>query len=365
MNRFGHIILMSVSMCWLSSCSGSVEEIPPTPSTEEKLPINWQVQPQKTIESKALIGNNEALQNACTPSIGKSIGVWGTYEIKQGGQTYTHVEFDATPLVYATKTEDTTNPHNDWNYPGENKYWEPGGKYTFRACFPQDVMQEQMTEINADIIQGPLNTATLQEDLMVATTYVNTLTDDLSKPVPLDLIHIFSALQFKVKAADGYTPPANEGITACWLQNQSNDKDLLTTSGYVVFSGSLGAITLQWTEYDASSAPMYHWEYADGLSFASEAMLYCQNDAGAIGNKYTKHDGWILVIPQEVKENTLHFCYTLKSTGNKVFSVPLPAITYQYGKQYTYVLVLSGASAEVALTVKDWNKLDSSYDINL
>lgn len=354
MKKHSFIFILSAMVGLLGSCSGSGEDTPPAPPAPEKLPISWQVQPQEVVQSKALIDDDDALREACTPTGGQSIGVWGSYEIDEYGQTFTHVEFDGISLTYAKK-DDGSNPHNDWNYPGENKYWEPGGRYTFRACYPQELMEEQMTEMNSGIIQGPLNTAVLQEDIMVATAYVNTLMANLAEPVPLDLIHVFSALKFKVKAADGYDPSAGERVTSCWLQNQSADADLFTTSGYLVFSGSQSAVTLQWYKYDATSEPMYLWENETGLPFTEEATLYGDN----------KNDGWVLVVPQEVKENTLHLCYTLKNAGDEVFSVPIPPVTYQNGKQYTYVLTISGASAEVTLTIADWNELDSSHDINM
>lgn len=360
------ILMMSITVGCLSCCSGNEEISSLTPPASAKLPISWQIKSQETVASKALIENNKALQDACVPNsegTNESIGIWGSYDIDQNGQTFTHTEFEATPLTYGKKTDDSSNPHNDWNYPGENKYWETGGRYTFRACYPQKLMEEKMTEITPNIIQGPLNTAEVQRDIMVATAFVNTLNTDLSKPVPLDMMHVFSALKFKVKAAEGYTPPANEAVTSCWLQNQTTATDLFTTSGYLVFSGAWGAFTMRWNKYNATDAPMYRWEHS-GVDFTTEKILYTDNNNNT-GKEYAQNDGWLLVIPQEVKENTLHFCYTLKNAGDKVFSLPIPAITYEYGKRYTYMLEISGASATVTLSIADWNMLDSSHDINI
>ena len=342
----------------LIACTESDEPMP----EQEKMSIRWSVKSASIDKGRSLIEGNTALQDSCTSYKGKqSIGIWGSYDIDQSGQTFTRKEFEATPLTYGVKNENT-NPHNDWNYPGKNKYWEPGGRYTFRACYPQELMEDKMTEITPNIIQGSLNTAEVQRDIMVATAYVNTLTTDLSKPVPLDMMHVFSALKFKVKAANDYTA-GDDAVTSCWLQNQSTDTDLFTTSGYLVFSGAWGAVTLRWNEYDASDAPMYRWEHS-GISFQTENTLYTNNN-NATGKEYATNDGWLLVIPQEVKANSLHFCYTLRNAGTKEFSVPIPAITYEAGKRYTYMLEISGASAKVTLSIADWNMLDSSHDINI
>ena len=83
------------------------------------------------------------------------------------------------------------------------------------------------------------------------------------------------------------------------------------------------------------------------------------------GSEYTTNDGWLLVVPQKVKAETLRFYYTLKYTGEQIYSVNIPAITYEHGKKYTYMLEISGSDVEISLTIAPWNKMDSSYDINL
>ena len=108
---------------------------------------------------------------------------------------------------------------------------------------------------------------------------------------------------------------------------------------------------------------MYLWKHS-GLSFNTEATLYTSNN-GNTGSQYTNNDGWLLIVPQQVKEGTLRFYYTLNMTGNQVYSVGIPAITYEYGKKYTYMLEISGSEVDITLTIAPWNKLDSSYDINL
>lgn len=367
MKRKGVIFMMSVTIGCLCSCSGSGEENLPTSPVVDKYPISWEVFPEKTVDSKALV-NNDALLQACTPdATGKSkesIGLWGSYTVELYGTTTTYTVFDATSLTYADKEEDTTNPHNDWNYPGENKFWEPGVKYAFRTCYPQALMTSLMDEMEPTVFQGTINTLKLQEDILVAATQVNTGTTNLAEPVKLDLKHIFAAIEFKVKAAVGFEPAQGEGVTSCWLQNKDNAANLFSPAGQLVHSGNLTP-QIKWYPSESSKAPMYVWKHS-GLSFdeENEKTLYTANN-GLEGEIYTHNDGWLLVVPQTVKEGTLQFCYTLAHVSNQTFSASIPAVTYEYGKKYTYVLTISGSEADVTMTISPWNILESNYDINL
>ena len=332
--------------------------------TEEPLPekkaISWQVESDTAMQSRVLV-DNSVMKTACTPKAdgtNETIGVWGDYTLTLNGQQGTPVqEFIATPLTYIAGS------YNDWEYPGEVKYWTSFSVYDFRACYPQDLMTNLMTQMDATMFQGgPLNTSTLQEDILVAAKQVNTRTANLSDPVRLDMQHIFAAIKFKVKAVGGFTPTNGEGVTSCWLQNKNNATDLFSPSGYLVHSGN-ATPEITWHTYESSTAPMYKWEH-DGVSFHYENTLYTSN-AGKAGEVYTHNDGWVLVVPQTVKAETLQFCYTLKKTGTQVYSVNIPAVTYEYGKQYTYMLEIRGSKADITLTVKPWNHLDSNYDLTI
>lgn len=344
----------------LVSCKGNDVPAPEPLPEKEAMRIRWDVRSDTVAQSKALL-DDDVLQTACAPG-GESIGVWGKYTQATDGVTSETTLFDAVPLTYAEKTDGTTNnPYNFWNYPGEPELWNKGATYLFKACFPQTRMTELMVEIKPEIIQGTVNTAEIQEDLLVASAYVDTKKADLAKPVPLMLQHILSALHFSAQAKEGYDPNG-DAVTSCWLQNQNEGTDLFSTSGYLLYSGSETS-SIVWYPYESDTAPMYVWEYEGGLTFNDQGktLLYTNN----AGNAYTHNDGWVLVVPQTVKENSLLFCYTLKNAPGKVFSSVIPAITYQPGYKYSYVLTIGGANATLVLTVAPWNQLDSSYNIGL
>ena len=298
----------------LVSCKGNDVHAPEPLPEPSKEPISWHVKSDTSMQSRVLVDDN-VLQIACTPNEDgcESIGVWGQYKLEEN----VTVEFNGVPLTFAPKLEDT-NPYNDWNYPGEARYWVYKAVYDFRACYPQKLMTGLMTQMDATMFQGgPINTSTLQEDILVAATQVDRGKANLSGPVPLDMQHIFAAIKFKVKAADGFTPASGEGVTSCWLQNKSDAKNLFSPSGYLVHSGNVEPV-ITWYPYESSTAPMYLWEHR-GVNFSQENELYTSN-SGLKGEEYTHNDGWILVVPQTVKEGTLQLCYTLKNTGNQVFT---------------------------------------------
>lgn len=339
---------------FLNSCNEADDYPIDTP---EKQAISWSLE-----ASRALV-NNDLLQSSCTPNVNgdyQSIGVWGSYTTSENGTANTYSIFDATPLIYAQKGEHT-NPYNDWNYPGEARFWMTQAQYNFRACYPQALMTSLMTQIDATMLQGgPINTQDLQEDMLVAATHIDIQDEVPSGPVVLNMKHIFAALRFKVKAAQGYTPPSEEKITSCWLQNNGTSTELFSPSGYLVHSGNENP-EITWYPYESPSVPMYKWSH-NGISIATETLLYGA-DGVTEGDVYTKNDGWILVVPQQVKQGTLQFCYTMNSAGSHVFSVDIPAVKYEDGMRYTYVLEIGGADATGSLTLADWNCFDAVYDI--
>ena len=356
-----YLLALTLPLVCCSDVKNSLVAEPPTEPMPTRA-INWSIQ-QGTISNTRALVDDDVLRQACTHNVYgnyESIGVWGQYITTEDGQTRTYSVFNAEPLTYGAKAE-FSNPYNDWNYLSETRLWVSNSQYDFRACYPQALMTSLMTQMEATIMQGgPINTSELQEDMLVAAAHVDIQTEMPSGPVPLNMEHIFAALRFKVRAADGYTPPSGEGITSCWLQNKGTATNLFSPSGYLVHTGNVNP-EITWYTYESSSAPMYKWEHT-GLPIATENILYTSN-AGAAGKEYTQNDGWILVVPQQVQGGTLQLCYTMNSAGSYVFSVDIPAIRYEYGKRYTYILEINGASVDLKLTIADWNRLDSVHDI--
>ena len=356
-----YLLALTLPLVCCSDVKNSLVAEPPTEPMPTRA-INWSIQQGTRSNTRALV-DDDVLRQACTHNVYgnyESIGVWGQYTTAEDGQARTYSVFNAEPLTYGAKAE-FSNPYNDWNYLSETRLWVSNSQYDFRACYPQALMTSLMTQMEATIMQGgPINTSELQEDMLVAAAHVDIQTEMPSGPIPLNMEHIFAALRFKVRAANGYTPPSGEGITSCWLQNKGTATNLFSQSGYLVHTGNVNP-EITWHTYESSSAPMYKWEHT-GLPIATENILYTSN-GGAAGQEYTQNDGWLLVVPQQVQGGTLQLCYTMNSAGSYVFSVDIPAIKYEYGKRYTYILEINGASVDLKLTIADWNRLDSVHDI--
>lgn len=362
MKQLCHTYILLTALFVITGCARDADSPFPEPEPAMKHPIFWSVSSAQGGDTRALV-DDDLLRESCTPAgdgSNESIGIWGEFTVSENGQETTFQEFDAEPLTYGSKDVDA-NFYNNWNYAGDARYWESQAVYDFRACYPQGLMTELMTQMNATMFQGgPINTILLQEDILLAAAKVDTRTANLAAPVKLNMQHAFAALKFTVQAVDGFTPAADEGVTSCWLQNKQNATDLFSPSGYLVHSGNSSPV-ITWYTYESSTTPMYVWKH-EGVGFDKLNTLYAPN-GGMEGEEYTGNDGWLLIVPQSVKQETLSFCYTLKNAGSQVFSVDIPAITYEPGKKYTYLLEIRGSEVELKLTIKPWNHIESSYDI--
>lgn len=359
MMKFSRFIALLTISIIAAGCAQEVDEPLPEPQPARKA-ISCGISGVAGLSTRTLV-TNANLQTLCAAGTGtESIGLWGVF-VNAGTRTKI---FNAEPLTYGAKAQDT-NPYNQWNYPSETRYWNSGMLYDFRACFPQDLMTNLMEQMDATNFQGPINTKNTQDDILVGATRVNTQTSPLPDVVDIELQHIFAAIRFQVKAADGYTPSADEGVVACWLQNQGTTDDLFSRAGYLLHTGN-ETPEIHWTPYSSVFEELYRWEYPTGVNFDDDEphSLYVPNGTN-VGELYTRNDSWIMVIPQTVKAGSLKFFYKMKHTADKVFSVTIPAITYQPGVQYNYILEIRGASATISLTIQDWNKLDASYDVEL
>ena len=361
MKKLCHTYILLTASLIFAGCAQETDFPVPEPLPASRYPISWNI---KQVQTRALV-DNSVLKESCrikADGTNESIGVWGQYTQDQNEKNRTVQEFVATPLNYGIK-ESENDALDHWYYPGELRYWQTPSVYDFRACYPQELMTGLMTQMDATMFQGgPINTSTLQEDILVAAIQVDTRRTNLSEPVPLDMQHIFAAIKFKVKAVDGFVPATGEGVTSCWLQNKNSATNLFSPSGYLVHSGNASP-DITWHPYESSAAPMYKWKH-QGVSFNEENTLYTPNN-GLEGEQYTHNNGWLLIVPQTVKAETLQFCYTLKNAGEQVFSVNIPAITYEEGKQYTYILEIRGSQVDVSLKIAEWNHLESSHGITI
>ena len=342
--------------------------------------ITWSVASTNMQAGKSMIESDEMLQTACLGG-SRAIGIWSAYELD--GVVTKNVlgnEKGDVALIYQKNTE--WENYQGWTYGESAALWVMGAKYTFNAYYPKHVVSEITTsDISTFVVE--FNTETHQEDLMMAYSYVDTdaPTFKLGVPVKLKMLHTLSALrfQFSFMDSDGTTYDDSDALTAFWLENTELGKGLATTAmlafGTFNEDGSMDGEHIHWysedrplPSTDARPRAIYPWEDANGVDFYSTttqrtaAVAYSTNANGS--QKYANNDGFVLVIPQEM-DGTVRMCFRLRSTGDLVHRVALPAGKYEPGKRYTYDIRFGRTSVTVKLSIADWNELKSSQNIPL
>lgn len=380
------------------SCSNSDKTTIPVPETGDT-PIAWTVTGVDTpgARSRSLIGpefdsegnpypNRDwiTLESACTPQNnggkGEAIGIWADYSYtdSQGDEVLMKNLFEGTRLIYAYKTDG--NPHSNWNYEGDDHYWYRGGKYKFRAYYPQRLAENVVTSTSASTFVIEYPTHEMQEDLLLAYNYVDTTNPriDLSQPVALKFSHGLAAIRFFIKA----NYPNSDRLTSCYLQN-AETRDF-ATSGMLAYGSDTDDESISWVNgYNPPvTERIYLWTNSgvefttDAAGNATPALAYSATGT-TTGDLYTQNDGWVLILPQASSGN-LQFCFTTQSGQEAVYSVTIPEVTeqtqasdgtvvesrkYLPGKRYTYTITISETDLELTLTVADWNERESSHSI--
>lgn len=380
------------------SCSSPERVTPPAPVAGD-LPITWDVTGVEIpgARSRSLIGPEfdsegnpytdrdwTTLEQACTPKAnggdGEAIGIWADYSYRdgEGREVLMKNLFEGTRLIYAWKTDGNT--HSNWNYEGDDHYWYHGGKYKFRAYYPQHLIENVVSSTSATTFVIEYPTHEMQEDLLLAYNFIDT-TDpqvDLSQPVALSFRHGLAAVRFIIKA--GY--PNSDQLTSCYLQN-AGTRDF-ASSGMLAYGSETDDEGISWIQgYNPPvTERIYYWSNSgvefttDNTGKATPAMAYTA--AGTTtGNLYTQNNGWVLILPQTSSGN-LQFCFTTQSGQEAIYRVTIPEVTertqtdngtvvesreYLPGKRYTYTITISETNLELGLTVADWNERESSHGI--
>lgn len=297
-------------------------------------------------------------------------GVYGVYSSTKGDTKPTNV-FDnssALKVEYNSTSKGweysrtTTSTQTKTKY-----YWKRNSYYRFRAYHPYSASVETGGS-SADGILINYRIVEDQYDLLVgfATRRPNdstTLAAGIDS-VRLQFHHALSALRFRVafeKSVDeGTTDVLTEfhitGVMAAGMLKYSHKGDYLTES-------------LSWSS-DAfdSSHEFYKYEDATGRTFgvynpgAASSVepvdIYGSSDA----------DNIVFAIPQTCSDpqygNTvIHFKTT--GGGDVDNTVVLPSIDWVPGKIYTYTLLIKRSSVKVVVSIKDWNEVESTVDINI
>lgn len=413
-------LYLSLCAVVLASCAKQT----PLPSVPESVAVGWSVLSVVDYSTKALVESRELMERACTPSdkdyvldeatvkgLGQTIGVWADYSVTiDGVKSEVKDVFAGTKLIY---NPESGNSQSKWEYQGDPAYWVIGGQYVFRAYYPESELNVNRSLSNAKTLVIEMNTATTQRDMLLAHNSYDTVSGTdangnkkgLSDPVELRFRHAMSAMKFVFKFYDGSDGVlfSQDAVTSCWMESDSDDSFAIT--GYMVYGNGLdyreGPIQWRNQYYPASGVKFYQWNCSEGVSFGNSrpsgtdvwdaskyqtvAVPYSRAGTaeGDLGEEFTRHDGWLVTIPQ-ASVGRLRLYFKTKAGGDAVFSVGIPAVTgtsmekyesdpsspkdpagkdWVPGYRYTYTVAISKTEASVSLSIAPWKRLDSSFDI--
>lgn len=389
-----YIVLLSAAV--LSGCGR--EDMPSADISGQR--IWWNVDSVEGLRAtKSLINSYDALVDACKPEgdggDGGSISVWADYTIEN--ETTKNV-FEGTSIIYQDKVGG--NPHSSWNYKGNDIYWSLGGQYKFRAYYPTDADNKGANDTdgiqlgdgcNATVFQMNYNTMMTQKDLLVAYNTIDTRSWNLSHPVPLNFRHALSALQFRFQLINipGQEYLDSDYLTSVWIENIVDESEKPFTSiGGLVYGneGEGNEEKLGWTEnkWRNPGDKLYEWvndgvlmenRQEGGTVETTQAVAYTVTGTTE-GQMFTDNDGFLLVIPQRSEGNVKLF-FTTSHGGDTEYSITIPKITgtdqngpsetgeyFIPGYRYIYTISITKTDIRLLLTIKPWNKLDSSYSYN-
>ena len=383
MNRFFtskcKVLLLVVIATICSSLSSCSEEDSIVPQPEKNY-ITWNVLSTGMQSGRALIENDDMLEAACSTG-GKSIGIWSAYE-QDGVTTYNVLgnnDGDVS-LIYDKAT--TWDNYRWWTYGEEAAEWVIGAKYTFNAYYPKYVVNEISSSDESTFVMD-YNTEQYQEDLMTAYSYIDTQDETFNQnlPVQLKMLHTLSALRFQFSFinADNTTYEDSDALTAFWLENTVLGQGIATTGvlafGTIDENGVMDGEHIHWYHEDhpepstsTKERKIYAWQDDTGVNFSSTtterniATAYSTDFDGT--QKYAVNDGWVLMIPQST-DGTVKICFKLKTTGDLVHRITLPAAVYEAGMRYTYDIRFGQTSVNLILKIADWNELKSTQNIPL
>ena len=389
-----YIVLLSAAL--LSGCGR--EDMPSAEISGQR--IWWNVDSVEGLRAtKSLINSYDALVDACKPEgdggDGGSISVWADYTIEN--ETTKNV-FEGTSIIYQDKVGG--NPHSSWNYKGNDIYWSLGGQYKFRAYYPTDADDNGANDTdgiqlgdgcNATVFQMNYNTMMTQKDLLVAYNTIDTRSWNLSHPVPLNFRHALSALQFRFQLINipGQEYLDSDYLTSVWIENIVDESEKPFTSiGGLVYGneGEGNEEKLGWTEnkWRNPGDKLYEWvndgvlmenRQEGGTVETTQAVAYTATGTTE-GQMFTDNDSFLLVIPQRSEGNVKLF-FTTSHGGDTEYSITIPKITgtdqngpsgtgeyFIPGYRYIYTISITKTDIRLLLTIKPWNKLDSSYSYN-
>ena len=332
-------------------CSGNEETL-----FEKDMRIRWNVQQMDMESGRSLIGNNTALQKACTAlpdGEGKSIGIWSAYRLKGDSVKNVLGMNGDVNLVFGQSV--FWDNREEWIYREEPVSWKYGAVYYFNAYFPK---LGGLTSIANDStsLKGVYDAETIQIDLMVSRVKVDTNNNFQGSPVYLPMKHALATLKFIFLIDEG-------GYNTNVLKSFSLDNTLKTSAS---LNYNTETVTVDNWINGASSVNTRIYEWADnsGIPFTATTGAVAYTTGNGI---YQTNDGHVFIIPQNCTVAPTFNC-TIGEEGFDDVSfenVSLGNTLFEPGKNYIYTIKVKGrVISELKYQVQDWGDGGGNVEFN-
>ncbi len=292
----------------------------------------------------------------------KPFGVYAVHTPTAGAASGTNVFDSSAPLKVSFNTTSGL-----WEYTrtgtSPKYYWRRNQHYRFRAYHPYDAYVETGAS-GADAVHIRYRIIEDQYDLLVAFATRHPATDsEGTGRVPMNFQHALSALRFRIAfnstvdagTTDTVTEFHLSGIQAAGALNYTHAGDYLTTA-------------INWTS-NAFDSTSEFYKATPNKQFG----VYDKDDSSTAGNIVDIYgssdaDNVVFAVPQTCSDPRYSGTYVhFKTTGGGDIdqSAKLPPLTWEPGKIYTYNLLVEKSIVVVSVSIKDWNEVQSTIDINI
>ena len=314
-------------------------------------PIRWNVISEGMKEGRTLINSISDLQTACTGE--QAIGIWSAYQL--GDEYKVNIlgnESGDVSLIY--QSIPAWENWEGWTYGPNAANWKHGAVHYFNAYFPKT---GGMTAIANDStsLKGSFDTKTTQTDLMVTRVKVDTNDAGFQgDPVALPMEHALATLKFIFLL--------KEGNDTKRLKSFSLD-NTLKTAGNLNYNTDALSIANWAVGTTSDSGRIYEWADNSGVPFTTTTGAVPYTTGNGI---YQTHGGHLFIIPQLCESAPTFNCTIDMNSIDDISyeNISLGTTQFEPGKNYIYTVEVKDNTLNLNLSIKDWNELDTSYDID-
>lgn len=345
---FGHIAL-SVLMLAASASCGKFER-------DMQTEIRFRAVGTAPAETRAGAGGIKTTTDNLKSG---PFGIYGVHSATAGGGG-TNV-FDGTAAISVSYVTDGSGGSWEYSRSGTEPYyyWKRNQHYRFRAYHPYSAAV-QASSSDADRIRIDYSIGTDDYDLLVAFATRHPATEGYGK-VTMNFRHALAALRFRIIFRDTVTPQSHtDAVTDFHLKG-------LKPAGTLQYSHSAADPLeehLSWDAFHFNS--LDEWFRWTGRKEFGVSGYTPPGGAELSPTDIFDNDNIVFVVPQTCSDpflgkTSVHFRTELG--GSASYSVELPELEWKAGKIHTYTLTIDRSTAEVEVSIKDWNSVESTVNI--